>query len=69
MMLRRKNARRLRVLEPRRAEEIALDGARSGAPIFPDATERQSASTELTVAGGPRVRILLAPAKSQQTFS
>ena len=63
-MLRRKNARRLRVLESRRAEEIALDRARSGAPIFPDATERQSAPTELTVAGGPRVRILLAPAES-----
>src|SRR5215471_16114557 len=53
-MLRWKNTRRLRVLEPRRAEEIALDRARSGAPIFPDATERQSAPTELTVAGGPR---------------
>src|SRR5215831_6333937 len=50
-MLRRKKARRLRVLEPRRAEEIALDSARSGAPISPDATERQSAPTELTVAG------------------
>ena len=65
------NARRLRVLEPRRAEEIALDRARSGALIFPDATERQSASTELTVAGvagGPRVRILLAPAVSPPTF-
>src|SRR5215813_3078695 len=46
-----KNARRLRVLESRRAEEIALDSARSGAPISPDATERQSAPTELTVAG------------------
>src|SRR5215831_13651319 len=44
-------ARRLRVLESRRAEEIALDSARSGAPISPDATERQSAPTELTVAG------------------
>src|SRR5215467_5873194 len=64
-MLRWKNTRRLRVLEPRRAEEIALDRARSGAPIFPDATERQSAPTELTVAGGPRVRILPAPAKSR----
>ena len=53
-MLRWKNTRLLRVLEPRRAEEIALDRARSGAPIFPDATERQSAPTELTVAGGPR---------------
>src|SRR5215471_14294777 len=50
-MLRRKKARRLRVLESRRAEEIALDSARSGAPISPDATERQSAPTELTVAG------------------
>jgi hypothetical protein len=67
-MLRRKNARRLRVLESRRAEEIALDCARSGAPIFPDATERQSAPTELTVAGGPRVRILLAPAESRANF-
>src|SRR5215472_7941461 len=65
IMLRRKKARRLRVLEPRRAEEIALDSARSGAPISPDATERQSAPTELTVAGGPKVRILLAPAGSQ----
>src|SRR5262252_6605836 len=65
-MLRWKDTRRLRVLEPRRAEEIALDRARSGAPIFPDATERQSASTELTVAGGPRVRILPAPAASQR---
>src|SRR5215813_979839 len=64
-MLRWKDTRRLRVLEPRRAEEIALDRARSGAPISPDATERQSAPTELTVAGGPRVRILLAPAGSQ----
>src|SRR5215831_19059517 len=64
-MLRRKKARRLRVLESRRAEEIALDSARSGAPISPDATERQSAPTELTVAGGPKVRILLAPAGSQ----
>src|SRR5215469_17452240 len=63
-MLRWKNTRRLRVLEPRRAEEIALDRARSGAPIFPDATERQSAPTELTVAGGPRVRILPAPTES-----
>src|SRR5215472_17702478 len=35
------------------------------APISPDATERQSAPTELTVAGGPKVRILLAPAESQ----
>src|SRR5262245_45708226 len=51
IMLRRKKARRLRVLESRRAEEIALDSARSGAPISPDATERQSAPTELTVAG------------------
>src|SRR5262245_10818152 len=67
-MLRRKNARRLRVLESRRAEEIALDSARSGAPISPDATERQSAPTELTVAGGPKVRILLAPARSLQTL-
>src|SRR5215475_11396642 len=64
-MLRRKNARRLRVLEPRRAEEIALDRARSGAPISPDATERQSAPTELTVAGDRKIRILLAPAGSQ----
>src|SRR5215813_10639482 len=63
-MLRWKDTRRLRVLEPRRAEEIALDRARSGAPIFPDATERQSAPTELTVAGGSRVRILPAPAAS-----
>src|SRR5215470_1199815 len=31
---------------PADAEEIALDRARSGAPIFPDATERQSAPTE-----------------------
>src|SRR5271169_5051202 len=45
--------------------EIALDRARFGAPISPHATERQSAPTELTVAGGPRVRILLAPAVSQ----
>src|SRR5215831_12128358 len=51
IMLRRTKARRLRVLESRRAEEIALDRARSGAPISPDATERQSAPTELTVAG------------------
>jgi hypothetical protein len=63
-MLRRKNARRLRVLEPRRAEEIALDRARSGALIFPDATERQSASTELTVAGGRRGTESSNPARS-----
>jgi hypothetical protein len=41
--------------------------ARFGAPTSADATERQSAPTELTVAGGPRVRILLAPAESHQT--
>src|SRR5262249_14732922 len=35
IMLRRKKARRLRVLESRRAEEIALDSARSGAPYLP----------------------------------
>ncbi len=36
-MLRRKNARHLRVLEARRGEEIALDRARFGAPISPEA--------------------------------
>src|SRR5271169_19684 len=39
------------LFESRRAEEIALNRARSGAPISRDATERQSAPPELTVAG------------------
>jgi len=39
------------LFESRRAEEIALNRARSGAPISCDATERQSAPPELTVAG------------------
>ena len=39
-MLRWKNARHLRVLEARRAEEIALDRARFGAPISPDASAK-----------------------------
>ena len=39
-MLRRKNARHLRVLEARQAEEIALDRARFGAPISPDASAK-----------------------------
>jgi hypothetical protein len=38
------------LFESRRAEEIALNRARSGAPISRDATERQSAPPELTVA-------------------
>src|SRR5271155_1464291 len=38
------------LFESRRAEEIALNHARSGAPISRDATERQSAPPELTVA-------------------
>ena len=52
MMLRRKNAVSPRVVQTNRAEKIALDRARSGAPISPNATERQSPPTELTVAGG-----------------
>jgi hypothetical protein len=67
MMLRRENAVACAFSNPAEQKKSHWTGPhRRSYP--PDATERQSAPTELTVAGGPRVRILLAPAESRANF-